>query len=341
MILEIMEKHHNLSVGRFALGCGLAVLFSAISVNHASAQETGSFMRNPADAVTLSLAGAGVVSADGLSVLDNAALTPFSRERISAEVTMMPWMPKMDGGLSSYSAAVRYGSRKAGTFYAGVRTAKSSPFELADDDGNVLGESSAPFDMAVEAGWAYPFLKDFSASAAVRYLRLAPGYGDAAGAVSFDAGFGYRHEFRSAGPLSDVSAIVQMKDFGTSPDYGYGKRNLPWTVNAGVSAGLAAGEKHLFRAGASVDVPAAPKLSSGIEPVRGAEASFGAEYSFSRMLYLRAGYHLGDRAAGGLRWGSAGVGIHLWKIAIDAGFVLAPASSPLRGTYSCTISCRI
>lgn len=330
-------ENHNISVVKAALVCSLA----AMSATGVSAQETGSFLRNPSDARALSLAGTGVVSADDFSVLDNAALSPFSLERISAGVTMMPWMPKMDGGLSSYSASVRYGSRKAGTFYAGTRTAKSSPFELADDEGNILGDSSSPLYLAVEAGWAYPFLKDFSVSAAVRYLRLAPGYGDAADAVSFDAGFGYRHEFESAGPLSNVSAIVQMKDFGTSPDYGYGKRSLPWIVNAGVSAGLEAGEKHLFRVGASLDIPAAPRLSSGIDPVRGAEASFGAEYSFSRMIYLRGGYHFGDKASGGLRWGAAGIGVHVWKIAIDAGFVLAPVSSPLRGTYSCTISCRI
>lgn len=32
----------------------------------------------------------------------------------------------------------------------------------------------------------------------------------------------------------------QLKNFGTSPDYGSGRRSLPWLVNAGVSAGLLA-----------------------------------------------------------------------------------------------------
>ena len=58
------------------IACGAA--FSCITSVSASAQETGTFMRNPAESRTMSLAGAGVVSLDDVSVLDNAALSPFS-----------------------------------------------------------------------------------------------------------------------------------------------------------------------------------------------------------------------------------------------------------------------
>ena len=57
------------------IACGAA--FSCITSVSASAQETGTFMRNPAESRTMSLAGAGVVSLDDVSVLDNAALSPF------------------------------------------------------------------------------------------------------------------------------------------------------------------------------------------------------------------------------------------------------------------------
>ena len=172
------------------------------------AQETGSFMRNPAEARTMSLAGAGIVSADDVSAFDNAALTPFSRENLSVNASMLMWMPKMYNNQISYSASARYSFRKAGTFYLGAREFKYPSLEQTDDYGNVTG-TSRPGDLAVEAGYAYPFLRDFSAALTARYLRLNPGYGSVANAVSFDAGLGFRHYFNATGPLTDV-AIMAM-----------------------------------------------------------------------------------------------------------------------------------
>ena len=48
--------------------------------------------------------------------------------------------------------------------------------------------------------------------------------------------------------MEDIAAIAQLKNFGTSPDYGSGRRSLPWLVNAGASAGLLAGKHNRFRA---------------------------------------------------------------------------------------------
>lgn len=50
------------------------VEFFCLATITAAAQETGVFMKNPADSRIMSLAGAGVVSLDDVSVLDNAAL---------------------------------------------------------------------------------------------------------------------------------------------------------------------------------------------------------------------------------------------------------------------------
>lgn len=316
------------------IACGAA--FSCITSVSASAQETGTFMRNPAESRTMSLAGAGVVSLDDVSVLDNAALSPFSLNRFSAGVSCQSWMKDVSGGgMSSYSMSARYSLRKAGTFYLGMRSLKMTPFEQTDDYGNVIDDSSSPLDMAFEAGYAYRFCGDFSAALTARYLRLDPGYGDAANAVSFDAGLAWRHKF--SGVLEDVAAIAQLKNFGTSPDYGSGRRCLPWLVNAGASAGLLAGKHNRFRAGASLDISVAPTCGS-LSPSRGVSASFGAEYSYRRMVYARGGYHLGNKSAGEQRWASVGFGFRFWHMTLDAALILTPSSSPLHDTASGTLS---
>lgn len=316
------------------IACGAA--FSCMASVSASAQETGTFMRNPAESRTMSLAGAGVVSLDDVSVLDNAALAPFSLNSFSAGVSCRSWMRNVSGGgMSSYSMSARYTSDNAGTFYLGVRSLKMPPFEQTDDCGNVIDDSSSPLDMAFEAGYAYRFLGDFSAALTARYLRLDPGYGDAADAVSFDAGLAWRHMF--SGVLEDLAAIAQLKNFGTSPDYGAGRRSLPWQVNAGVSAGLLFGNHNRFRAGASLDIPVAPECG-GLSPDRGVSASFGAEYSYRRMVYARGGYHLGNHSSGEQSWGSVGLGFRFWHMTLDAAWILAPSSSPLRNSASGTLS---
>lgn len=316
------------------IACGAA--FSCITSVSASAQETGTFMRNPAESRTMSLAGAGVVSLDDVSVLDNAALSPFSLNRFSAGVSCQSWMKDVSGGgMPSYSMSARYSLRKAGTFYLGMRSLKMTPFEQTDDYGNVIDDSSSPLDMAFEAGYAYRFCGDFSAALTARYLRLDPGYGDAANAVSFDAGLAWRHIFK--GVMEDIAAIAQLKNFGTSPDYGSGRRSLPWLVNAGASAGLLAGKHNRFRAGASLDISVAPTCGS-LSPSRGVSASFGAEYSFRRMVYARGGYHLGNKSAGEQRWASVGLGFRFWHMTLDAALILTPSSSPLHDTASGTLS---
>lgn len=322
------------SIDIILIACGAA--FSCMASVSASAQETGTFMKNPAESRTMSLAGAGVVLLDDVSVLDNAALAPFSLNRFSAGVSCRSWMRNVSGGgMSSYSMSARYTSDKAGTFYLGVRSLKMPPFEQTDDYGNVIDDSSTPLDMAFEAGYAYRFCGDFSAALTARYLRLDPGFGDAANAVSFDAGLAWRHMF--SGVIEDLAAIAQLKNFGTSPDYGSGRRSLPRQVNAGVSAGLLFGKHNRFRAGASLDIPVAPECG-GLSPDRGVSASFGAEYSFRRMVYARGGYHLGNQSSGEQRWGSVGLGFRFWHMTLDAAWILAPSSSPLHNSASGTLS---
>ena len=316
------------------IACGAA--FSCITSVSASAQETGTFMRNPAESRTMSLAGAGVVSLDDVSVLDNAALSPFSLNRFSAGVSCQSWMKNVSGGgMPSYSISVRYTSGKAGTVYLGMRSLKTPPFEQTDDYGNVVDDTAKPGDMAFEMGYAHKFCGDFSAALTARYLRLDPGYGNAANAVSFDAGLSWRHIFK--GVMEDIAAIAQLKNFGTSPDYGSGRRSLPWLVNAGASAGLLAGKHNRFRAGASLDISVAPTCGS-LSPSRGVSASFGAEYSYRRMVYARGGYHLGNKSAGEQRWASVGLGFRFWHMTLDAALILTPSSSPLHDTASGTLS---
>ncbi len=306
----------------------VTALFLSVNV---SAQETGSFLRNPSDAVSMSLGGASIVSVENASVFNTAALVPFSGTKFSANVSALSWMKGLyDSGLSTCTLSAHYSFDKYGTVFIGGRYFRSPSFEVADDDGYIVEDSAEPTDLAVELGYAYPFLNDFSGFVTGRYLRLNPGYGDVANAVCFDAGIGYHHEFGSV--LSDVSAILQAKNFGSSPDYGAGARSLPWLANAGVSAGLELGKSNYLRAGVSADVSLRPSEMKGVS------TSFGLEYSYRKIAYARGGYHLGNSSTGEPNWASCGLGISFWHLKIDGAYIFASSSSPLHNTASFTLT---
>ncbi len=307
--------------------CAVTVLASA----DVYAQESGSFLRNPADALTMSLGGASVVSVENASVFSTGALVPFSGRTFSANVSALSWMKGVyESGLSTCTASAHYSFGKYGTVFLGGRYFRSPSYEVSDDEGNILDDSAEPKDFAVELGYAYPFLNDFSGFVTGRYLRLNPGYGDIAGAVCFDAGFGYHHKFNSV--LSDISAILQGRNLGTSPDFGSGARSLPWIANAGVSAGLNIGSYSEIRAGVSADLSLRPSEMSGVS------TSFGLEYSYRKIAYARGGYHLGNSSVGEQNWASCGLGINFWHLCIDGAYIIAPSSSPLHNTASFTLT---
>lgn len=297
---------------------------------NAAAQETASFMRNPVDTKELSLGGCNIVSTDNMSVFNGAVLLPFSEDKIAANASVMSWMKNLyEGGLTSWSASARYRLGVGGVAYAGFRSLQSPGIEKTDDYGNVLGESGSSMDFAVEAGYSQPFMEEFSASLTARYIRQNSGLetDNVTNALAFDAGVGWHHGFSKG--IGDISAMLQVKNLGTVLSGAGNGSELPCSVNAAVSAGLLRSENHQVRAGVSADFFVTPSGSQ--------TCAFGAEYSYNKKLYARAGWHLGDKSSGELRWASCGVGVHLYHINIDFGYVLASSTSPLHNTASCTI----
>lgn len=289
------------------------------------AQGSGAFLTNPTDARSAAMGGAGVATAgSAFSVFRNAAQLPVADSRLSAGYTVMSWLPEVSAQYQ-HTVAVAFKPTARQSVYAGFRHLSYSSFESFDDEGNPLGRLS-PRDIAAEIGYARMLCHDFSASLTARYLRLDLGW-VARNAVSFDLGLFYRHRFASGSPLGAVSAGVQLADFGTSPDFGGGRRPLPWRVKAGGAVDLHPAEHHLLTLTAECEYlfrPAALRAWSG---------SFGAEYRCFSIASLRGGYHLGDRSGGGWRYGTVGAGVQWRYVGVDAAYFIASRRCPLRNTW--------
>ena len=289
------------------------------------AQGSGAFLTNPTDARTAAVGGAGVaIAGDAFSVFRNAAQLPMTENRLSAGYTVTALMPET-ASRYQHSAAAAFKPTERQAVYAGFRYLSQSSIEGFDDEGNALGRF-APRDMAVEAGYARMVCRDFSASLTARYIRLDLGE-VARNAVSFDVGLLYRHRFASNSPLAAVSVGMQAADFGTSPDFGGGRRPLPWRVKAGGAVDLRLAANHSLTVTAETEYlfrPAALRAWSG---------RFGAEYRCFGIGMLRGGYHLGDRSGGGWRYGTVGAGVQWRYVGVDAACFIAARSCPLRNTW--------
>ncbi len=290
-----------------------------------SAQGSGAFLTNPVDARTAAMGGAGVaVSGDAFAVFRNAAQLPTAGNRLLAGYTLTASMPDMSARYQ-HTAAVAFKPAARQSVYAGFRYLAQPSFESFDDEGNALGRLT-PRDMAAEVGYARLFGKEFSASLTARYLRLDLG-GVARDAVAFDVGLLYRHRFSETSPLAAVSVGVQAADFGTSPDFGGGRRPLPWRVKAGGAVDLRLARAHELTLTAETEYllrPAALRAWSG---------SFGAEYRCFGIGLLRGGYHLGDRSGGGWRYGTVGAGVQWRYFGIDAAYLITARKSPLHNGW--------
>ena len=65
-----------------------------------------------------------------------------------------------------------------------------------------------------------------------------------------------------------------------------------------------------------------------------AGCSIGAEYEFAGLAAVRAGYHFGAESDGLPSFASVGAGLNVFGVSIDAAYIVAAGSSPMKNTFS-------
>ena len=203
-------------------------------------------------------------------------------------------------------------------------------FGYPEMDGTGEGASGIhPKEIAVEAGYAYEVIKNFSVSATFKYLFSDMGrIGNSRGAssVAFDLGVLYKcgiNDWEGAG----WSVGLHVSNLGPKINYLTSKDALPATVKVGGAADLPFLQMHKLTLTADLGYRLSPA------DVQALSVSAGAEYAWRELVMLRGGYHCGDKKKGDASYATAGAGVEYAGVRLDFAWLFAGHEYLARNTF--------
>lgn len=244
------------------------------------------------------MAGAFVSLADDASAVywNPAGLSGIDNIKVSAAFDK--WF--MDSFYQNVMAAFPMGPGVLGLdiFYMSY-----GAFDRVNDSGVLTGGSVNPYSLSVMGGYGISFGKEFSAGLTARFALQAIDTTSVTG-LSFDLGTRYKTKFFAAG--------FAIKNIGTAGEY-----SMPLQFKAGASIPLLSVKDHRFTFAADADYFLKDT----------AYASAGAEYSFSKLFSVRAGYRFGfgGNNTGSFSGFTAGAGAGIGNFSLD--YALVPYGS--------------
>lgn len=259
-------------------------------------------VRDPA-AEAMGFAGAASNESIAYSSFRNASMIPFFEKSGDISFSWQNWAPdavksnNFNLGAGFRLAGGKFGFAIGGAYQSGERY----------DDYDENGESSGtftPYDMLVNLGVGFLITKDLSAGINARYARQTIEDNLDYDAFSGDIFLSYR--------ISDFSISAGVVSVGAKVKDSEGnKYDLPSSATLAGDWHKIFAERHSVR----VDVDADYFFCGDFT------FALGAEYSFSNVLFARAGYHIGADDAVLPSFATLGLGVHLKAICLDFAYL--------------------
>ncbi|MDR3133143.1 MAG: PorV/PorQ family protein [Prevotellaceae bacterium] len=289
------------------------------------------------DARAAGMADMGVAtSPDVFSQHWNLAKYAFAKDTGGVGLSYAPWMLRTNEfssplfylagfykiGQQAISASVRY-------FSDGDATAR----DAQGNEGASLNRSRYSFDL----GYSHTWGKYISLGLALRYTAYnfhpenngISGLSNA-GALAGDLGFYFRYPSKKT---NEFALGLSLKNMGMKVTEGSTKRFLPMAMNLGFRYSWLILTQHQLSIGMDVNKPLVPKdqtktVFSGFfaafgNNIREWGVSAALEYSFIERLFVRAGYHLGDKDYALGSYFTAGLGAKWHQFSLDASYMVS------------------
>lgn len=245
----------------------------------------------------------------GSTRVPSAALLPFTVEKLAGGVSYQNYMPEISStAFIGGGIAGRYDKLGLSVSFVNGTGEKIYVTDAAVD-------SFRPGDMLLNVGLSYAFLDFMALGVNVKYAKES--------LWTFNETSGVAADVFVAGKLNDIdfaagisSVGPKVKGSSSSEEY-----NLPSAITLGVGYTLALAEDHSLCARAKADSYFGGAIAAG----------FGAEYSYYKMVFVRAGYHYGGDSVLPT-FASAGLGVNISGISLDASYIFA--SDVLGGSFA-------
>ena len=290
----------------------------------AQGQDLSVLAANP-DARTAAM-GNAAVAADGMYLYNNPSAFLGANKKFSADASASIYEKTegYEGTFGLYTATVGYKFANRHAAFAGFRYAGGLKLKGYD----MLGEPTKdyqPYKWTIDLGYAYMIGNGFSAYAVgnVIFSHLSK---NAVGGA-FTIGASYQKSTTTAGNKSaNLMLDAKVGAIGPQLDYGNGnKTTMPTYVAAGGALTVDVADKHQVGGAWSTRYFFRPSEYKVL--MLGA----GLEYTYNKMVSLRAGYEYGDR---NLSHFTMGAGFKYGGLRLNGTYMLKTANA---GSSYCTI----
>ncbi len=290
----------------------------------AQGQDLSVLAANP-DARTAAM-GNAAVAADGMYLYNNPSAFLCANKKFSADASASIYEKTegYEGTFGLYTATVGYKFANRHAAFAGFRYAGGLKLKGYD----MLGEPTKdyqPYNWTIDLGYAYMIGNGFSAYAVgnVIFSHLSK---NAVGGA-FTIGASYQKSTTTAGNKSaNLMLDAKVGAIGPQLDYGNGnKTTMPTYVAVGGALTVDVADKH--------QVGGAWSTRYFFQPSEYKVLMLGAglEYTYNKMVSLRAGYEYGDR---NLSHFTMGAGFKYGGLCLNGAYMLKTANA---GSSYCTI----
>lgn len=254
----------------------------------AQGQDLSVLAANP-DARTAAM-GNAAVAADGMYLYNNPSAFLCANKKFSADASASIYEKTegYEGTFGLYTATVGYKFANRHAAFAGFRYAGGLKLKGYD----MLGEPTKdyqPYNWTIDLGYAYMIGNGFSAYAVGNVIFSHLSRNAVGGA--FTIGASYQKSTTTAGNKSaNLMLDAKVGAIGPQLDYGNGnKTTMPTYVAVGGALTLDVADKHQVGGAWSTRYFFRPSEYKVL--MLGA----GLEYTYNKMVSLRAGYEYGDR----------------------------------------------
>lgn len=322
------------------------------------------FLRISPDARGGAMGDASIaISADANATFVNAAKIPFGKTLAQVGVTYTPWLKDVTQDVFLATVGGYYQIDENQALHGGLRYFNLGNIQFTDDQGNDLG-GQAPREFSLEGGYSRKLSNQFSVGATFRYINsklfsgqdprnadrtYKPGNAISADISAFYNGLNENEEGLTAGlSLSNIGSKIS---YSNDPD---SKSFLP--ANIGVGAAYTtnfdedsrltflADANHLLVPKYPEDGNYADYFAKGV--LEGMASSFGngayslsagAEFSYVKQFFARAGYYYETKQAGARNYFTAGLGVKYNVFGLNFSYLAPQGNSLNRNPLSNTL----
>ncbi len=242
-------------------------------------------------------------SAGAYPLESNVASMALMDGKMAAGASFGLWQPSYASNkVLGLGAAYRVGERLA--FGLQAKSFGQQPYDIVTESGSVKG-SFTPRELSAGLGVAYAFADFLSAGVTARMVNSSLAESASASVFGLDAALFFKKESLSAG--------LALCNLGGKVSYGDASHSQPALLKAGAAYRFGSPEGHSVTGSLEADYLFAGAFSAGL----------GAEYSLKELLFIRAGYHYGSKDKGLPSFASAGLGVKLFGVELNAAYLLA------------------